>query len=58
MLVIVLYLLLCSFMLGFECNMIDDMLVKLGENGGVVMINFGLGFVIKEVCMWSDNCIK
>ena len=47
-----------SFTPGFERNMTDDMLVKLGENGGVVMINFGSGFVTKEARMWSDNRTK
>ena len=47
-----------TFTPGFERNMTDDMLVKLGENGGVVMINFGSGFVTKEARMWSDNRTK
>ncbi len=47
-----------SFTPGFERNMTDDMLIKLGENGGVVMINFGSGFVTKEARMWSDNRTK
>lgn len=36
-------------MSGFECNMNDDMIKVLGENGGVIMINFGFSFVSKEV---------
>lgn len=47
-----------SFTPGFERNMTDKMLTKLGENGGVVMINFGSGFVTKEARMWSDNRTK
>ncbi len=47
-----------TFTPGFERNMTDDMLTKLGENGGVVMINFGSGFVTKEARMWSDNRTK
>lgn len=37
---------------GFERNMDDDMLKALGENGGVIMINFGSGFVTKEARIW------
>ncbi|MDC8832619.1 dipeptidase [Alteromonas gilva] len=47
-----------TFTPGFERNMTDAMLTKLGENGGVVMINFGSGFVTKEARMWSDNRTK
>ncbi|MEQ9441123.1 MAG: dipeptidase [Cyclobacteriaceae bacterium] len=34
-----------AFVPGFERNMDDDMLKKLAENGGVIQINFGSGFV-------------
>jgi membrane dipeptidase len=34
---------------GFERNMTDEMLVKLKENGGVVMINFGSTFIDGEI---------
>lgn len=37
---------------GFERNMNDDMIKKLGENGGVIMINFGSSFVSKEAGKW------
>lgn len=47
-----------TFTPGFERNMTDDMIKKLGENGGVVMINFGSGFVTKDARMWSDNRTK
>ena len=30
---------------GFERNMSDDMIKKLAENGGVIMINFGSSFI-------------
>ncbi|EPR69528.1 dipeptidase [Cyclobacterium qasimii] len=30
---------------GFERNMDDEMIKKLGENGGVIMINFGGSFI-------------
>ena len=33
---------------GFERNMDDTMLKALARNGGVIMINFGSGFVTKE----------
>ncbi len=34
-----------KFTPGFERNMSDDMLKKLAENGGVIQINFGSGFL-------------
>lgn len=43
---------------GFERNMDDDMVKKLGENGGVVMINFGSSFVSKETQDWRANYTK
>lgn len=33
------------FVPGFERNMSDDMIKKIGENGGVVQINFGSTFI-------------
>src|SRR5690606_28751056 len=33
------------FVPGFERNMSDDMIRKIGENGGVVQINFGSTFI-------------
>jgi membrane dipeptidase len=47
-----------SFTPGFERNMSDDMITALGNNGGVVMINFGSGFVTKEARFWSNNRTK
>ncbi len=38
-----------KFTPGFERNMSDDMLKKLGENGGVIQINFGTGFLDGEL---------
>lgn len=38
-----------KFTPGFERNMSDEMLVKLAENKGVIMINFGSTFLSKEV---------
>jgi len=40
---------------GFERNMDDDMIKKLGENGGVIMINFGSSFVSKEAGKWRSG---
>jgi len=36
------------FVPGFERNMSDDMIKKLGENGGVICINFGSTFLSLE----------
>lgn len=38
-----------KFTPDFERNMSDDMLVKLKENGGVIMINFGSTFIDQTV---------
>lgn len=38
---------------GWERNMSDDMLVKLKENGGVVMVNFGSTFLDAEVVKYK-----
>jgi len=43
---------------GFERNMTDDMIKKLGENGGVIMINFGSGFVSPAARLWRDDMAK
>lgn len=40
---------------GFERNMSDEMIKKLGENGGVVMINFGSSFVSKQAGQWRTG---
>ena len=37
-----------KFTPGFERNMSDDMIRKLGENGGIIMINFGSSFVTEK----------
>ena len=39
---------------GFERNMSDEMIVKLAENGGVIQINYGSGFVTAEAREYSD----
>ncbi len=38
-----------KFVPGFERNMDDAMITRLGENGGVIMINFGSTFLDGEV---------
>jgi membrane dipeptidase len=38
-----------KFTPDFERNMSDDMIVKLGENGGVIQINFGSSFLDGEL---------
>lgn len=43
---------------GFERNMDDAMIKKLAENGGVIMINFGSGFVSPAARLWRDNMGK
>lgn len=47
-----------KFTPGFERNMDDDMVKALANNGGVIMINFGSGFVTKEARMWRDGLVK
>ena len=39
----------------FERNMDDDMLKALANNGGVIMINFGSGFVSPVARQWRDR---
>ncbi len=43
------------FVPGFHRNMPDELVVAVGESGGVVMINFGSGFVKAESRQWSDT---
>lgn len=38
---------------GFERNMDDDMIKALGENGGVIMINYGSSFLTQEFQEWN-----
>lgn len=40
---------------GFHRNMSDDMLKALGENGGVIQINFGSSFLTASARNWSDK---
>ena len=39
---------------GFERNMSDDMIRKLAENGGVIMINFGSSFLTEKANAWQE----
>ncbi len=43
-----------AFTPGFERNMNDDMIKKLGENGGVIQINFGSAFLDSAVRAGND----
>ncbi|MEX0297481.1 MAG: dipeptidase [Kordiimonas sp.] len=40
---------------GFERNMSDDMIKALGEQGGVIMINYGSSFLTAEANGWRGN---
>lgn len=44
-----------AFTPGFERNMDDKMIKALGENGGVIQINFGSTFVTKRANAWSNK---
>ncbi|MBK8879543.1 MAG: dipeptidase [Haliscomenobacter sp.] len=44
-----------KFTPGFERNMNDDMLVALKQNGGVIQINFGSGFLDGNVSKHNDQ---
>lgn len=39
---------------GWQRNMSDDMLVKLKENGGVIMVNFGSTFLDSDVVKYKE----
>lgn len=47
-----------KFTPGFERNMNDDMIKKLAEHDGVIMINFGSGFVSGMARQWRDERTK
>ncbi|MDH5621723.1 MAG: dipeptidase [Gammaproteobacteria bacterium] len=38
---------------GFERNMTDEMIKALADQGGVIQINFGSGFITAEACAYS-----
>src|SRR5690606_25495068 len=39
---------------GFERNMSDEMITRLADNGGLIMINFGSSFLTAEANAYSD----
>lgn len=39
---------------GWERNIADDMIVRLAENGGVVMINYGSAFLVQRAQDYSN----
>lgn len=43
-----------AFTPGFERNMSDEMIKKLAETGGVIMINFGSSFVTQQANRYGD----
>lgn len=43
---------------GFERNMDDEMIKALGQNGGVVMINFGSTFVDRIAQSWRKKFVE
>ena len=47
-----------KFTPGFERNMSDDLILSLGKNGGVIMINFGSTFINAESRRQSDKTRK
>jgi membrane dipeptidase len=44
-----------KFTPGFERNMSDDMIYKMKENGGVIMVNFGSTFLDSRVGRYNDS---
>ena len=40
---------------GFERNMSDDMIKRLGENGGVIQLNFGSSFVTAKAQLYGSK---
>jgi membrane dipeptidase len=47
-----------KFTPGWQRNMSDDMLVKLKENGGVIMVNFGSTFLDSEVVKYKAAAME
>lgn len=43
---------------GWERNMSDEMMLKLKENGGVIMVNFGSTFLDSEVLKYKMELIE
>lgn len=40
---------------GFERNMSDDMIMAMKKNGGVIMVNFGSGFLDSRISEYNDS---
>jgi membrane dipeptidase len=40
---------------GWERNMNDEMIKRLAENGGVIMINYGSGFLVQKAREYGTN---
>jgi len=40
---------------GFERNMNDEMIVRLAQNGGVIMINYGSAFLTEEANQYNPT---
>lgn len=40
---------------GFERNASDEIIEAIGENGGIVMINFGSAFLTEEANKWQER---
>ena len=40
---------------GFERNMNDEMIIRLAENGGVIMINYGSAFLTEEANQYNSK---
>ncbi|MBF7072033.1 dipeptidase [Glaciecola sp. MH2013] len=47
-----------KFTPGFERNMDDEMIRALAKNKGIIMINFGSGFISPTARAWRDNRTK
>lgn len=43
------------FIPGFHRNMTDEMVKALADNGGVIQINFGSGFILEASRTWSSR---
>jgi len=41
-----------TFTPGFERNLSDELIRKIGENGGVIQVNFGSAFLTQEANEW------
>lgn len=44
-----------KFTPGFERNMSDDMILRMKDNGGVIMVNFGSTFLDGQIKKYTDS---